>query len=148
MLSAKVMIIHLIVGLMKKISLCKMSYFPEPSTCSENKVKVEIELSNYVTKSDFKNAAGVGTSKFAKKVDLANLNSGTDKLYIGKLETTPTDLTKLSNIVNNEFVKNIYIEMVKKLNAIETIDTIDLVKKADCNTKIGGIEKKIPDHDK
>ena len=30
MLSGKVMAIHLIVGLIKKISLYKMCYFPEP----------------------------------------------------------------------------------------------------------------------
>ena len=31
------------------------------------------DLYNYATKSNLKNAAGVDTSKFAKKVDLANL---------------------------------------------------------------------------
>ena len=34
-------------------------------------MKFELDLSNYTIKSDLKNAAiGVGTSKFAKKVDL------------------------------------------------------------------------------
>ena len=33
------------------------------------------------------------------------------------------------------------------LNAIKTTDTTDLVKKADYDTKIGEIEKKITDHD-
>ena len=37
------------------------------------------DLSNYATKSNLKNAAGVDTSKFAKKVDLANLKSNVDK---------------------------------------------------------------------
>ena len=37
------------------------------------KVKGELDLSNYVTKADLKNAAGVDTSKFAKNVDLTNL---------------------------------------------------------------------------
>ena len=32
-------------------------------------VKVELDLSNYVKKSDLKNATGVDTSKFPKKVD-------------------------------------------------------------------------------
>ena len=31
-----------------------MSYFPEPYTRSKNKIKVRLDLSNYVTKSDFK----------------------------------------------------------------------------------------------
>ena len=50
----KVMKIHLIVGLIKKILLYKMSYFSEPYNCSKNKIKVEIHLSNYATKSDLK----------------------------------------------------------------------------------------------
>ena len=33
-------------------------------------MKFELDLSNYTIKSDLKNAIGVGTSKFAKKVDL------------------------------------------------------------------------------
>ena len=36
--------------------------------------------------------------------------------------------------------------MVKKVNAIQTIDTSDLVKKADYNTKIEEIDKKISNH--
>ena len=35
-------------------------------------MKVELDLSNYVTKADLENATGVDTSKYAKKVDLAN----------------------------------------------------------------------------
>ena len=37
--------------------------------------KVELNLSNYATKADLKNATGVDTSQFAKKVDIANLES-------------------------------------------------------------------------
>ena len=35
-------------------------------------VKVELDLSSYVTKSDLKNATGFDTTKFAKNVDLAS----------------------------------------------------------------------------
>ena len=38
-------------------------------------MKVELDLSNYATKTDLKNVTGVDTSKFAKKIDLANLKS-------------------------------------------------------------------------
>ena len=41
-----------------------------------------------------------------------------------------------------------YDELVKKVNTIQTIDTINLVTKADFNIKIKEIENKIPDHDK
>ena len=54
MSNGKVMIIHLIVGLIKKISLYKMSYFPEPHTLSKNEIKVELDLSTYSRKSDKK----------------------------------------------------------------------------------------------
>ena len=47
-------------------------YFLEPES-SGRRVKVELNLSNYTTKADLKNATGVNTSKFAKKVDLAHL---------------------------------------------------------------------------
>ena len=42
-------------------------YFPEPKSL-EGRVKVELYLSNYLTKSDFKNATGVDTLKFGKKL--------------------------------------------------------------------------------
>ena len=79
-------------------------------------VKVELDLSNYATKADLKNATGVDTFEFAKKVDLASLKSEIDKLDIGKLETTSVDLSKLSDAVKNEVVRNtLYDELVKKL---------------------------------
>ena len=42
-------------------------YYPEPKSLG-GKVKVELNLSNYATKTDLKNATGVDTSSFAKKV--------------------------------------------------------------------------------
>ena len=67
MSNGKVMIIHLIVELMKKILLHKMSYFPEPHDHRKNEIKVKLDLSSHATKSDLKNATGVDTSDFAKK---------------------------------------------------------------------------------
>ena len=47
-----------------------------------------------------------------------------------KLETTRFDLSKLSNVVKNEVVKKTeYHELVKKVNAIRTTDTNNLVQK-------------------
>ena len=40
---------------MKKILLYKMSYFQEPYDDNKNEIKVELDLSNYATKSDLKN---------------------------------------------------------------------------------------------
>ena len=44
-----------------------MNYFSEIYTHSKNKIKVKLDLSNYKTKSDLKNAIGVDTSDFAIK---------------------------------------------------------------------------------
>ena len=43
-------------------------YFPKPESLQTN-VKVELDLSNYATKTDFKNATGIDTSEFPKKID-------------------------------------------------------------------------------
>ena len=43
--------------------------------------------------------------KFSKKFDLASLKLEIDKLDFGKLETTLVDLSKLSDVVQNEVVK-------------------------------------------
>ena len=42
-------------------------YFPKPKFLEGN-MKVELNLSNYVTKADLKQATGVNTLKFAKTV--------------------------------------------------------------------------------
>ena len=63
-------------------------------------MKVELDLSNYPTKVDLKNATGVDTSKFAKKVDLPNLKSNVDKSDIDKLKNVPTNLNNLKNKVD------------------------------------------------
>ena len=60
-------------------------------------MKIELNVSNYATKSDLKNATGVDTSKFAKKVDLASLKSSIDKLDIDKLKNVPTSLSNLKS---------------------------------------------------
>ena len=74
-------------------------YFPE-LTFSGGRVKLELDLSNYATKTDLKNAAGVDTSSFAKKIDLANLKSDVDKLDIDELKNVPTNLSNLKSKVD------------------------------------------------
>ena len=145
-------------------------YFTKSKSLGAN-VKFELDLSNYATKADLKIAAGVDTSDFVKKTDLANLKSDVDKLDIDKLknvlsgssnlewkvdkldidklETTLVDLSKLSDVVKNEAVKKTdYNELVKKINAILTTDISSLVIKTDYNSKVNEIEKIIAEHDK
>ena len=42
-------------------------YFPEPKS-SGGRIKVELDWSNYATKTDLKNATGVDNSSFAKRL--------------------------------------------------------------------------------
>ena len=44
-----------------------IEFFLEPKS-SEGRVKVELDLSNYATRADSKNATDVDTTKFAEKV--------------------------------------------------------------------------------
>ena len=51
-----------------------MSYFRKSRT-NKNQIEVELDLSNYATKSDLKSVTGVDTLQFAKNVDLVNLKN-------------------------------------------------------------------------
>ena len=103
------MIIHLIVGLIKKI-LYKMSqYFPKSYEPFGRDINVKVDLSNYATKADIKNITHVDTSGFALKINLDNLKNEVDKLDIDKLAPVPTDLSKLRNVVKNYIVKKLII---------------------------------------
>ena len=72
--------------------------FPEPKP--GGRVKVELVLSNNVTKANLKNATGADTSKFAKKVGLRSLKSNVDILDIDKLKNVPINLSNLKSKVD------------------------------------------------
>ena len=60
-----------------------------------------------------KKTAVVDTSNVFKKTDLASLKSEFDRLDIDKLESTPVDLIKLTNVVKNEVIeKTVYDHLV------------------------------------
>ena len=60
-------------------------YFP-PYRSSRGDIKVEIDLSNYATKTDLKNVTHVDVSSFASKTNLVSLKTEVDKLDAGKLK--------------------------------------------------------------
>lgn len=113
--------------------LYKASYFLEPCTHSKNKTQVELDLSsNYATKFDLKE------QQASINADLANLKSDFDRLDIDKLEILLAEFSKLSNIIKNDFVKNIvYDWLIKKVNAIHS-------NKQKFEKKIQDVDKKIP----
>ena len=95
------------------------TYYPPYKNSSQN-IRLELDLTNYATKTDLKNITHVDVSSYASKTNLAALKSEVDKIDVDKLKTTPADLAKLSNVVKN-----------------------DAVKKTDYSTKITSIEAQI-----
>ena len=148
----------------------KMSYYP-PYKSSSNNIKVELDLTNYATKTDLKNITHADVSNFASKTNLAALKTEVDKIDVDKLKTTSIDLTKLSNVVKNDVVKKTdYNAKVTSIegqiagitkNTIDNLADITKLKAVDTNrfvlktklasdvttleNKIDTVDKKIPD---
>ena len=78
-------------------------YYPSYRSSSNN-IKVELDLANYATKTDLKNITHVDVSSFARKTNLAVLNTEVDKIDADKLKTTPANLAKLTNAVEHDVV--------------------------------------------
>ena len=137
--------IILLVALLIKKTLYKMSqYFPKPYESFGRGINVKINLSNYAIKADIKNILHVDTSSFALKTNLANLKIEVDKLDVDKLAPVPADLSKLSNVVNNEvFKKTEYDAKIKNIeDKIPDIST--LATKVILIQKINEVKNKIP----
>ena len=117
-------------------------YFP-PYNNSSNNIKVELDLSNYATKTDLKNLTHVGTSSYALKTNLAALKTGADKIDTDKLKTVPDDLAKLSNVVKNDTVKKIEFTPLK--NKVDGIHTDNFVSRTKFEKDIKNLNDKIPD---
>ena len=82
-------------------------YFPKLYEPFGGDINVKVDLSNYATKADIKNATGIDTSKLALKSNLVTLEAEVDKIDVNKLKTVPIDLSELSNVVNNDVVKKL-----------------------------------------
>ena len=83
-------------------------------------MKVELDLSNYATKVDLKNATGVDTTDDGE-------------LHINKLRTPPVELSQWSNIANNDAVKK--TEYNKLASEVNVIDASGIVSKTQYNTE-------------
>ena len=70
-------------------------------------MKVEFNLSYYVTKADLKDALAIDTSRLASKTDLAGLNTKLDELDVDKPRIAPADLSKPSDVLDNYVIKNL-----------------------------------------
>ena len=117
-------------------------------------MKVELDLFNYPEKTDLKGATYIYTSMLTSKTHLASSKRILDNLDVDKLKIAPADLSKLSNVVDNNVVrKAVYDNLVTEVNAIDTKTptTIGLVTKTQCDSDkkdlervIENVVKKIP----
>ena len=147
-----------------------MSYYP-PYRSSSNNIKVELDLANYGTKDDVKNITHADVSSFASKTNVATLKTEVDKIDTDILKTTPADLAKLTNAIENDVVKKTdynakvtsieaqitgltknttdNLNDITKLKAIDPNSFVTRTKfSADTNTlddKTDGVEEKQPD---
>ena len=121
----------------------KLSYYP-PYKSSSNNIKVELDLTNYATKTDLTNITHVDVSSFASKTNLAALKTEVDKTDVDKLNTVPVDLAKLTNAVENDLVKKtVYNTKVTSIegqlagitkNTIDNLADITKLKAIDTNS--------------
>ena len=125
MSNGKDIIIHLIVGLIKKPCIKMSQYFPNPFKNFGRNINRNVYHSNYAPKTDLRNETHIDTSSFALKTNLANLKTEVDRLNTDKLAPVATDLSKLSNVVKNDFVKKTtYDKVVAKVDDIDTNDFV------------------------
>ena len=108
-------------------------YFPKPYEPFGRDINVNVDLFNYATKSD-----------------LASLKVKVDEIDVEKSKPVPANLSKLSNVVNNEVVKKTLYEMlVAKVNSSNISGFVLKTKyntdKSDLEIKISDADKKNPD---
>ena len=112
-------------------------YFLKPYESFEGDINVKVDLSNYATNTD----TMVDTSKLAAKFDLASLKAKIDEIDLEKLKTAPVDLSKISNVVNNDAVKKtVHDKLVAKVN---NIDTSGFVLKTKYDIEKSNLEKRL-----
>ena len=92
-----------------------MSHYSPQNRSHRGDIKVELDLSNYATKTDLKNVTHVDVSSFASKTNLASLKTEVDKLDIPKLSTVSADLTKSTNKVVNDLVEETDFNALEKM---------------------------------
>ena len=78
-----------------------MNYYQEPDNIIRGKVKVVLDLSNYATRKELKDATGVDASNLAAKRDFIALKAKFDKLGTNKFAYVLKDLNNLKRKIND-----------------------------------------------
>ena len=105
---------------------------------------MELDLSNYATKADLKNANRCWYIKILKNDCKSNLKSNVDKLYLDKLKNEPTNLSSLKSKVDKLDVDKL-VPVPVHLSKLSDVIKGDDVKKYVYNAKIKNIMDKILD---
>ena len=149
-----------------------MSYYPEKDSHIRDKVKVELDLSNYETKKELDQATSVDASDLAAKKDLfvmkdeveklgisklvnfsrnlSNLKTKVDDLDVDKLKAVPSNLKKISDVVDKEVFNSTKSKTLKtKANNLERkiLDVTTVIHINQYNTDKQNLEEKIGDVD-
>ena len=116
-------------------------------------MKVELDLPHYEATVDLRNAAGVDTSDFAKKMknvtsSLGNLKIKVDKLDVEKLVLVPVEKIKhnedkifdITNLATNASLNAKINDLKNDMPSITNLATTTTA----LNAKINEVEKKIP----
>ena len=123
-----------------------MSYYP-PYKSSSNNVKVELDLTNYATKTDLKNITHADVSSFASKTNLAALKTEVDKIDTDKLKTAPTDLVYNTKVTSIEtqiagYTKNT-VDNLADITKLKAIDTNSFVTRTKFSANTNALDDKI-----
>ena len=149
-----------------------MSYYPEKDSHIRDKVKVELDLSNYEAKKELDQATSVDASDLAAKKDLfvmkdeveklgisklvnfsrnlSNLKTKVDDLDVDKLKAVPSNLKKISDVVDKEVFNSTKSKTLKtKANNLERkiLDVTTVIHINQYNTDKQNLEEKIGDID-
>ena len=87
----------------------------------------------------------------ASKTDLASLKTKEENLDVDKVKTVPSDLSKLTNVVDNDVIKKtVYDKLVIKVNIIyiKILSTSGLVTKRQSDSDNQGLKNNMEDVEK
>ena len=116
-------------------------------------------MSNYATKTELRNAAGVDLDNLKSNADkldiyklknvltnLSNLISEVDKLDVNKIALVTVDLKKLSDVVKNDVVnKDLYSTKIKNIeDKIPNITNLATNASFNANAKVNKAKSEIP----
>ena len=98
-----------------------IEYFLKPYNLFGGNLEVELDLSNYETKADLKEAIVADASNVPAKSYLVSLRANADKIDMDKLIIVPGALSNQTNVADEDVVKKaVYDKLVIKVNTNDT----------------------------